>query len=252
MLGCESQKVDSEESKAEAAEALETPKIISQIEQAHKREDWYQEELISFDLSLKFGGKQRFKGNIQMTPDGGLVRMEDSSKVMIWDGEQAWIAPDTIEYQRARFDVLTWSYFFAAPYKFSDPGTNINAIEERPLTGKSYPSFKLTFGENVGDSPDDWYVVYQDRESDLLVGMAYIVTYSKSQDKAEEDPHMITYELYQKMASYPIASQWKFWSWNQEGELKKQLGEANISNFKIGDFSTELFAADSTFRIAEK
>jgi len=249
LMACQSSEKQISENNEPETKQVE---ILAHLEQAHHKEQWYKNEMVSFDLKLKFGGKQRFEGRLFMTPEGGLVRMEDSSKVMIWDGQEAWISPQDSEYGKARFDLLTWSYFFAAPYKFSDPGTQISAIEERPLAGRSYPSFKLTFGEEVGDSPDDWYIVYQDREAKLLSAMAYIVTYSESQAEAEKDPHLITYSNYQNFESFPVATDWTFWTWNEKGETKKMLGQAMISNFKIGTLKADLFVPDSSFRVAEK
>lgn len=231
---------------------MHKPEMVLQLEETHQMDQWYQNEMITFDLNLVFGGKKRFKGTISMTPNGGLVRMEDSSKTMIWNGEEAFIYPDTISYKRARFDLLTWSYFFAAAYKLSDPGTNHSMIEDRKLDGLNYPSFKLTFGEGVGDSPDDWYIVYQDRETKLLSGMAYIVTYSSSVEEEEEDPHLITYSNYQNINLFPIAMNWKFWTWDESGAMDRQLGEASISNVEFTGFSEELFIPDSSFKLAGK
>ena len=50
-----------------------------------------------------------------------------------WDGKKAMVLPDNVDDKNARFGLLTWSYFFAAPYKLSDPGTNHKYLSDIPL-----------------------------------------------------------------------------------------------------------------------
>jgi hypothetical protein len=222
--------------------------FVAAIEQEHQKNAFLQKELIAFDLSLYFGGKPRFIGTVKMTPSGDLVRMEDSSKVMLWDGKKAYISPDTISYSKGRFDLLTWSYFFAAAYKLSDPGTRMEYLGDKELNGVSFEASKLSFEANVGDSPDDWYIVYKDQSSNLLAALAYIVTYGKSKEAAESDPHAISYEAYETVAGIPIATQWNFWTWNEAGELNKLLGEGIISNVRFTKKNPEDFKLKTAFR----
>ncbi|MEQ8909238.1 MAG: DUF6503 family protein [Vicingaceae bacterium] len=256
-IACGSQEKKSTETTQEQepkqeVKLTESEQLISEVESAHLTEKYSSQEVIQFDMHLIFRGKTRFKGKISMTPNGGLVRMEDSIKTMIWDGQMAYISPDTSSYAKARFDLLTWSYFFAAPYKLNDPGTQKEFLGNKNLNGEKYPAFKLSFEGGVGDSPDDWYIVYQDSKTDLLAAMAYIVTYSKSQEKAEQDPHAITYEAYTEVEGIPFATQWNFWTWNEAGELHKLLGEAQISNIQFTKKAEGLFQPPAQSRQVEK
>lgn len=241
----------------------EGEQFVYSIEQAHQKAEVFSKEVIQFDLNLMFGGNSRFSGTISMTPDGSLIKMEDSNKTVIWDGEEVLVSPDTASIKGTRFDVLTWSYFFAAAYKLSDPGAKMEILGERNLTitasetadssGVNYNAGKLTFKNGVGDSPDDWYIVYQDKETDLMAAMAYIVTYGgKDQEKAEKNPHAITYEAYAEIEGIPFATQWNFWTWNQVGELDKLLGEASLSNIRFVKKSADFFKPASNSKSVEK
>ena len=271
LIACDSPEKTNQEASSTAVDSAKTTQqnlsegeqFVHSIEKAHQKAELKAKEVIQFDLNLLFGGKSRFNGTISMTPDGSLIKMKDSNKTVIWDGKEVFVSPDTASTKKTRFDVLTWSYFFAAAYKLSDPGAEMKVLGGRNLTvtasetadsnGLEYNAGKLTFKNGVGDSPDDWYVVYQDKETGLMAAMAYIVTYGgREQEKAEEDPHAITYEAYAKVEGIPFATQWNFWTWNQEGELGKLLGEASLSNIKFIKKAADFFQPAANSKSVEK
>ncbi len=246
--------IDTPDSTAQVpAVSEEAAKFIQSVENKHRKEQFESKEVVQFDLDLSFGGKKRFLGTLSMTPNGGLVRMEDSSKVMIWDGKEAYLSPESSTYTKTRFDVLTWSYFFAAAYKMSDPGVNHNYLgDDRPLNRDNYSASQMTFAENVGDSPEDWYIAYMDNKENLLVALAYIVTYNTDVKKASEDPHAITYEAFIELEGIPFATQWNFWTWNWDGQLSKLLGTASVSNIKFIKKAEDLFQPSASFKKVKK
>lgn len=106
-----------------------------------------------------------------------------------------------------------------------------------------YSANKLTFGNGVGDTPEDWYVVYKDRNSDLLAAMVCIITGGGiALEDAEKDPHVITYEAHIALDGMPFATIWNFWTWTKEGKMNTLLGSASVSNIllikKAGDLSS--------------
>lgn len=219
--------------------------FVKSIEEAHKKENFIGQRAIQFDLMLTFGGKNRFDGTITMTPNGDRIRMSDSATTMIWDGNKAMVAPDTSNEIGVRFTLFTWSYFFAASYKLSDPGTHHEFLGIQPLGDKNYTASKLTFDENIGDSPEDWYIVYREDSSKLMAGMAYIVTAGgTSKAEAENDPHLITYEAYDEVEGVPFATVWNFWNWNEEGEMEKLLGHATLKDIHFVELDESLFKVD--------
>ncbi len=246
FLACNNQEKKATEQKQEAG-------LIEKIEAKHHKDRYYNYEMVQFDLHLVFKGKVRFDGTVYMSPDGGMVRMEDSSKVMIWDGHNAYTSDSSAKsMKRTRFDLLTWSYFFAAPYKLSDPGTRFEDQGTRNLNGTPFNAGLLTFDKGTGDSPDDWYVVYATQEEHLLAGMAYIVTYRTAKKDAEKDPHAITYEAYTDVQGIPISTQWNFWSWNESGDLNRLLGSGVISQVEFKKVEEDLFKPSSNLILAKK
>lgn len=127
--------------------------------------------------------------------------------------------------------------------KLDDPGANLVVQQPRPLDGKPHETAKLTFDAGVGDAPDDWYILYRDPESHLLKAMAYIVTYGKSVEEANKEPHAITYHDFEEVEGVKIPMTWKFWLWSEEkGVHGDQLGAVRLSTVKFVTPSATAFS----------
>lgn len=204
------------------------------IEKAHHKDEFLSHKAVSFNIALSFGGKLRLNGKLSMHTNSSKIRLDKADgSSLIFDGSQVYLSPADSEKKGARFDMFTWPYFFALPFKLTDPGTNWELTENQKLDSLSYPTAKLTFNNAVGDSPDDWYIIYQDRKTKRLRAAAYIVTFGRDKEEAEKNPHAIVYEDYTFSQGVPFAHTWKFYSWSGEKGLGKQLGEAKISNIKF-------------------
>ncbi|MFK7970412.1 MAG: hypothetical protein AB8F95_08600 [Bacteroidia bacterium] len=238
LFSCQNPPKETESKKAEETAPLQKNISLAQaftapISKAHGLEAFQQEEAIAFDIQLFFRGKKRFAGTIISSTSSDRIRMErEDGAALIYDGEKVWLTPDTASWKSARFDIFTWQYFALAPFKLQDPGTYWQELRRLPLfPNTNLQTAKLTFSEDTGDAPDDWYVAYQDSMS-RLAGLAYIVTFSKDQAEAEKAPHAITYHEHQQIGKVQFASAWKFWDWSEEG-LADQLGEAQLSNIQF-------------------
>ena len=223
------------------------------IETAHNKQAWEAKKAVSFDIELSFGGHQRLTAKITSLTNSTGVRVDkkDGSK-LIYNGKDVFLSPASANDKGARFDMFTWQYFFSLPFKLTDPGTNWELLDSLQIDSTSYATGKLTFGEQIGDAPDDWYVVYQQPETGLLHAAAYIVTLGTAKEKAEENPHAIVYHDYKKVDGIPVATKWTFHNWDKENGIGEQLGEATISNIKFLDAKEELFAQPEDSKLIEK
>jgi hypothetical protein len=64
--------------------------------------------------------------------------------------------------------MLLHGNIFPFPHKLSDPGTIWNEYDNKEKDATNYLTEKLTFKSGTGDAPDDWYVVYADKKTNLL------------------------------------------------------------------------------------
>ncbi|WP_034921474.1 hypothetical protein [Gillisia sp. CAL575] len=224
------------------------------IESAHNKTAWNKNKAVSFDISLTFGGQERLNGKITSLTNSTKVRVDKNNNTqLIYDGNEVYLCPADAEPKGARFDMFTWQYFFAIPFKLTDPGTNWETLESVEMNGNKFDVGRLSFGENIGDAPDDWYVIYQERETGLLHGAGYIVTFgSGDQAKAEENPHGIVYSEYKVVDGVPVATKWSFHNWSIEDGFGEKIGEATLSNIVFFNAEDKLFDKPEDSKIIEK
>lgn len=206
--------------------------FVRQIEKAVNVNQFKKEEAISFNIELLFGGKSSFKGEIICATNSSWIKInkEDGAQIL-FDGENVWLSPADKNYKGARFDIFTWQYFFMAPFKLSDKGTQWKDLGfQKYSSSLLLPSAQLTFGYGTGDASSDYYVVYKNAEN-LINAMGYIVTFGgKTVAEAEKSSHAIVYGNYREINGIPIAHEWYFHNWNKKDGITNEIGSAKINN----------------------
>lgn len=212
------------------------------IESAHNKSDWDNKRAVSFDISLSFGGQEQLNGKVTSLTNSSKVRVDkNNNSQLIYDGQNVYLCPASADTKGARFDMFTWQYFFALPFKLTDPGTKWEQLKSVEMDNNTYDVGKLSFEQNIGDAPDDWYVVYQERETGLLHAAGYIVTFGSDREKAEENPHAIVYSDYKVVDGVPVATKWTFHNWNLTDGFGDKIGEATLSNIVFFNAEDKLF-----------
>lgn len=241
---CGSQSTSQADTSPKAEEVISSPPLsaLDSLQDQHQLAIWQNKQAFRCQIALIFGEKPRLMGQLTFMTDISKVRIDiDGGETMIWTGEEALVSSEEMSLQRARFDVLTWPYFLAAPFKLQDPGTKFtDTLSLPPLARGSHPIGKLSFEAGVGDAPDDWYILYRDSQSGLLDAMAYIVTFRQAQAEAETDPHAIVYESYTQVDGVSIADEWTFWGW-KDGKLTEKLGEAQLTDLTFVEVNAPYF-----------
>ncbi len=137
-----------------------------------------------------------------------------------FDGNDVWISPDSKTLGLpARFYAFTPYYFFGLPFLFADPGVRLESLGTKKLDSKEYDVVKISFGAGVGDTPEDNYVAYFDKDSKRLRLAHYIVTYplfmeGKQPDQLER--HAIVYDEWQEIDGLTVPKKVSFYGWEDE------------------------------------
>ena len=229
-----------------SAEQASAAEVVEAIASAHGEADWDAHMGFTSRFSVDFGEKIQLAGRMTFDTAVGRARMElDDGTVIVNDGTTCWVSPADAPLPpgMARFHSLTWPYFLAMPFKLDDPGTHVKAVGEMPwFGGEAHEAWKLTFGEGVGDAPDDWYFLFRDEES-RLIGTSYIVTYTKDKAAAEAEPHAVCFEDFADVDGAAIPTRWTFHDWSMEtGLAEEQIGLVTISEPAFTDLGDDAFA----------
>lgn len=227
----------------------EKENFVEKIEKAHQKTDFLAKQAVQFDFKLEFGGKERMDAQFTILTNSsqGVIEYKNGSKI-IFDKDKVFYTEGIPNEKSVRFDAFTWEYFFLFPYKLSDPGTIWTAYENKEKNHEEYLTEKLTFESGTGDAPDDWYVVYVDKTTNLIEKAAYIVTANGNKEEAEKNPHAIQYLDYKKIDGIPIATKWVYWEWKKGEGLTNKIGNASLTNIKFVTVDEETFRIDSSFK----
>ena len=226
-----------------------TDAFAASIEQAHNKAAFRANDAVSFNIAIQFGGNERLNGKMTLKTDSskGLIELNDGNKIYVIE-DKVFVSPEIADQKGLRFDAYTWSYFFQFPFKLGDDGTKWSNPERKDWNETTFDTKTLSFEAGSGDTPEDWYVVYKDKNNNQLTAASYIVTFGKTKDKAEADPHAISYSDYVLVDEVPLAKDWKFWGWTVEnGFGKDQIGAAQLANFSFLESDSRTFEIPNNF-----
>ncbi len=118
---------------------------------------------------------------------------------MAWDGERAWSSNWQAPYP-PRFYALLNYHFLNLPWVVHDPGVVLSEPGVAKLADDptEYRTVRVTYEAGVGDTPDDYYVLYIHPETHRLHANEYIVTYTSILPEGVEHtpPHVLVYDEY--------------------------------------------------------
>jgi hypothetical protein len=232
-IGCKQQKATPQKTDEKIIEKPVEKTLAAKIESAHKKDTFLQNEAISFDAQINFGGSEVFNATIVVSTTSDIAKITYKNGDEIYVNQQnIFVSPSLQNNPGVRFHAYTWSYFFLFPYKLNDNGTKWDFEYKTNETNNTLATAKLSFEANIGDAPDDWYITYTDNNH-ILQHVAYIVTAGKTKAAAEADPHAIKYVNYKEVDGVPFASNWDFYEWNLKDGLTNKIGNGTISNIQF-------------------
>ncbi len=216
--------------------------FAARIERAHNLTGWRAHQALQVRVQLESGGQTRFDAVFVFDTPLGKSRFTTEAAEAVFDGRTAWVTPSDAELPRARFQLLTWPYFIAAPMKLSDPGTHLSPLGDRPFDGLPLPAAKLTFDNGVGDTPEDWYIVYRAPTTDRLRALAYIVTFGKTAEQAEATPHVASYEAWTTVDGVLLPTRISIHDWrSDQGMVGAPLTTVLLSEHTFVPFDPQRF-----------
>ena len=213
------------EEKRETVFIRQYPENISKIFKAHGAiEKWNTMENLEFTMKKETGDE---KTTTALKSRKSLIETKDFT--IGYNGKEAWLKENgDYKYKgNPQFYYNLMFYFYAMPFVLGDDGITYTDVEPLNADGKDYPGIKISYNANVGESPEDEYIIYYDAETNKMAWLGYTVTYfSKAKST---DWHFIKYADWQTVNDLVLPARLEWY--NSEG-------------FKIGDKKSDLVFTD--------
>ncbi|GLR18111.1 DUF6503 family protein [Portibacter lacus] len=175
LFSCDEKQVDAETIETTETRASNIPAELKLVLDAHGGLDqWNKMNSLSYEFNR--GEKTEIQ---KIDLKTRKVRIEGDGYVIGNDGENIWVSPNLEAYsgKSARFYHNLLFYFYAMPFVVSDPGINYKVLDQAEVKGKTYNRISITYGENIGDTPEDEYIIYSDPETNKMEWLFYTVTF---------------------------------------------------------------------------
>lgn len=244
LLGCQSSPQERSQPVTQAAETGHHIESLTEVFDAHGGYQlWSTMKTLSYEK-----GEESTVTNLQ----DRRIRLESSEQTIGYDGENVWMVPDTADASRARFYHNLYFYFYAMPFVVGDPGAVYEDVEPLELDGKTYQGIKVSYGEGIGDSPDDNYIIWYDPDTKKMEWLMYTVTYTSGEPS--EEYSLIKYEDWESVEGVllPTTLQWYVYDGEVVGEKRGE--PAVFSNIQLSTDapSDELFEMPSGAQVAPR
>jgi len=220
------------------------------IAQAHGVTAWKEHQALQVEMTVTFGGEEKFSGTLlyDYVHDRARIECKDG-KLLVWDGSKAYISPSKAPEIAARYHLRTWAWFLAAPFRLEERGVLLGRPEPRPLRTRLCMSTKVAFQPRSRDAADDWYILYADGQSSELLGMAFIVTWGAAPPYSELPAYCVEFSQQLNCDGVKLWGEWKFTEWTSTGGPgHESVGTVRVSNPKFVTPNDEAFREPSDAR----
>ncbi|WP_103070298.1 DUF6503 family protein [Aquimarina sediminis] len=169
-------------------------------------------------------------GNEKHTTDlkTRFARVETDKFVLGFDGKEAWLEQDSTYFNgNPRFYHNLMFYFYAMPFVLGDDGISYKKVDDLIVDDISYPGYKISYGEDIGDSPKDNYFIYYDKESQKMKFLGYTVTFFSKEESQKIS--LVEYTDWNDVEGLllPKTLKWRVYKDGIVGEVKSEVNFVN-------------------------
>ncbi|WGD33904.1 DUF6503 family protein [Olleya sp. YS] len=151
------------------------PENITKVFDAHGGIDvWNTMQSLEFTMK-KPDGDEVTLTNLKSRES--LITMPDYT--IGYDGNMVWLNSTTDQDYSGnpKFYYNLMFYFYAMPFILADDGINYQNVEPQTFENTTYPGIKISYENEVGESPEDEYILYYNPDTYKMEWLGYTVTY---------------------------------------------------------------------------
>ena len=222
------------------AQAVDPARVAA----AHGRQNLPAGAVFHGRITVEFGeNKLLDDAEIWFEPSAAVVRIETGDATAVADGKSRPSSARPMPTWPGR--AFSFTPGPTSPWPPSSSTTRARGWSRCPLprraTGRPImPAPSSPSRAGTGDAPDDWYVLYVNGE-DRLTAMAYIVTYGKTKEQAEAEPHAIVYGDFADVpgpdggpSGVIVSTRWTFRDWSADRGVHGDVrGTATLTNLRL-------------------
>ncbi|MCB1153384.1 hypothetical protein KDL45_07020 [bacterium] len=231
---------DRAEGAVERLSKTDAGKILLKSIEAHGGiEKWFAGKAIRFHYAYRpvEGPAKVGTQTVDLLGSRAYVDMEEPECRVGYLGERVWTTMAPKDFP-ARFWALTPYYFTAVPFVFGDPGVKLAMFDEPDEAsglGATY-KVKVTYEAGTGDAPDDYYVAYIDKKTNLLTGLKYVVSYKPfMKGEMKHTPEkLVVYSDFEPAGPLTIARTHTTYATNEDGSRGELRTNSKVSDFQYG------------------
>ncbi len=157
------------------------------------------------------------------------ARIETNVFVLGFDGEEAWLEQEdsTAFKGNPRFYHNLMFYFYAMPFVLGDEGISYEKVDDLKIGDISYPGYKISYNDGVGDSPEDNYFLYYDATTKKMKFLGYTVTFFSKE--ASDKISLIEYSDWNDVNGLllPKTIKWRAYENGEVGDVKSERNFVN-------------------------
>ena len=217
------------------AAAESEQEIITAMVAAHGGiEKWRSAPTVSFEdsfLPASANSPQISQVTVEQGRRRAYLDYPGTNSRMAWDGKQAWSENWKAPFP-PRFAALLNYYFLNLPWLSMDRGVKLGKPGKAKLWDDptEYITVKMTFNEGVGDTPDDYYILYVDPKNHRLKACEYIVTYAAILPPGTKAtaPHILVYDKMATVDNFVVPTRYSIFDKNHS-----VVGTCEIRNWSF-------------------
>ena len=161
------------------------------------------------------------------------TRLQGKDFTIGYDGKDVWLSQkDSTAFQsNARFYHNLYFYFYAMPFVLGDDGITYSKAVTLEFENISYPGIKISYGKNVGDSPEDNYFIYYNPETYKMEWLGYTVTYFNG--KPSSKISYIRYADWQDVNGLVLPRVLTWYQTNESGKITQARNSVTFTNVSL-------------------
>lgn len=180
MFACKQATNDSVQVESVTQESIDYPDALDKVFDNHGSVDkWKAMKAMTFEI-VKEGGNEKTITDLYNRHE----RIEGNNFTSGYDGKNYWVVADSTYKGNPKFYTNLMFYFYAMPFVLADDGINYDKVADLVFEDKSYPGYRISYGDDIGISPKDEYFVHFDPNSYEMAWLGYTVTF-RSGEKSE-------------------------------------------------------------------